>query len=217
MKLELVSHNLCPFVQSSVITLLHKGVDYKVTYIDLADPPMWFDEISPTGRVPLLKADDAVIFESAVINEFLDDISGGGMMPAEPLARARNRAWTQFCGGIHGDLYGLFGAKDTAVLEDKAYDIEEKLERVEAARGDGDFFNGGGLCVIDAIYAPLFTRLALIKPALDILDAARYPRLCQWSENLLGLRAVQGSALPQFAELFRAAAQKRGWVLAGEF
>ena len=204
-------------MQSSIITLLHKGVDYKVTYIDLADPPMWFDEISPTGQVPLLKADDAVIFESAAINEFLDDISGGGMMPDNPLARARSRAWAQFCGGIHGDMYDLVGAKNVDVLEDKAYDLEEKLERAEAAKGDGDYFNGAGLCVIDAIYAPLFARLALIKPALDILDKARYPRLYRWGENLSRLDAVRDSVLPEFAGLFRAAAKKRGWVLAGKF
>ena len=39
MQLELISTKRCPFVQRSVITLNHKGVDYKMTFIDLDDPP----------------------------------------------------------------------------------------------------------------------------------------------------------------------------------
>ncbi len=39
------------------------------------DPPAWFKKISPTLQVPLLKADDTPIFESMVINEFINEIS----------------------------------------------------------------------------------------------------------------------------------------------
>ncbi|MGD8643594.1 MAG: glutathione S-transferase N-terminal domain-containing protein, partial [Chromatiales bacterium] len=57
MKLELISFKICPFVQRSVITLRHKGLPYEVTYIELDDPPPWFLEISPFGRVPALRVD----------------------------------------------------------------------------------------------------------------------------------------------------------------
>ncbi|MDE0411786.1 MAG: glutathione S-transferase N-terminal domain-containing protein, partial [Gammaproteobacteria bacterium] len=53
MNLELVSFNVCPFVQRSVITLNYKNCDYKITFIDLNDPPEWFLEISPLGKVPV--------------------------------------------------------------------------------------------------------------------------------------------------------------------
>lgn len=58
--IELVSFKICPFVQRSVIALNEKNIDYKITYIDLASPPDWFNEISPLGKVPVLKVDDAV-------------------------------------------------------------------------------------------------------------------------------------------------------------
>jgi glutathione S-transferase len=54
MELELISFKLCPFVQSTVITLLQHNVDYKITYIDINDPPPWFEDVSPTGQVPIL-------------------------------------------------------------------------------------------------------------------------------------------------------------------
>ena len=54
--IELISFKICPFVQRSVIALKEKQVDFKVTYIDLANPPEWFSEVSPLGKVPVLKS-----------------------------------------------------------------------------------------------------------------------------------------------------------------
>ncbi|HAO87000.1 MAG TPA: glutathione S-transferase, partial [Gammaproteobacteria bacterium] len=45
--------------------------------------PDWFKAISPTGQVPLLKADDEVIFESSVISEFANDISENDLHPSD--------------------------------------------------------------------------------------------------------------------------------------
>ena len=53
MQLELISTKRCPFVQRSIITLNHKGIDYKMTFVDLDDPPQWFTRISPFGKVPV--------------------------------------------------------------------------------------------------------------------------------------------------------------------
>jgi len=96
MKLELISFKICPYVQRSVIVLKHKHADFDVTYIDLGNPPDWFREISPFGKVPVLRVDDSeVIFESAVIAEFLDEVTPGEpLQPQDPLLRAKNRAWT---------------------------------------------------------------------------------------------------------------------------
>ena len=68
MDLELISTRRCPFVQRSIITLKHKNVPHKVTYIDVYDPPDWFKAISPLGKVPVLRVDgDTVLFESAAL------------------------------------------------------------------------------------------------------------------------------------------------------
>lgn len=56
-KLTLISFPTCPFVQRAVIALNEKGVDFDVIYIDLANKPEWFLEISPLGKVPVLKVE----------------------------------------------------------------------------------------------------------------------------------------------------------------
>ena len=64
---HLISHDLCPYVQRAVITLAEKRVPFERTYVDLANKPEWFRQISPLGKTPVLKVDDQVLFESAVI------------------------------------------------------------------------------------------------------------------------------------------------------
>jgi len=68
--LALISHPLCPFVQRAAIVLLEKGVSFDRIDVDLAAKPEWFLALSPTGKVPLLKVDQAdgsatVLFEQA--------------------------------------------------------------------------------------------------------------------------------------------------------
>jgi glutathione S-transferase len=67
--LELISFKLCPFVQRSVILLKQKGVPFDIRFIDLSDKPKWFLDISPTGKVPVLRVkhesgEEDVLFES---------------------------------------------------------------------------------------------------------------------------------------------------------
>ena len=54
-------------MQRAVILMRAKNVDFEVTYIDLRDKPDWFLEISPHGKVPVLKLDDDILFESNAI------------------------------------------------------------------------------------------------------------------------------------------------------
>ncbi len=55
---KLVSFDVCPFVQRSIITLEEKKVPYDIEYIELGDPPGWFQEASPLGKVPILFVGD---------------------------------------------------------------------------------------------------------------------------------------------------------------
>lgn len=99
-KLELISFKLCPFVQRAVIVLKNKKVDFDITFIDLNNPPDWFKALSPLGQVPVLKVgNDDVLFESSVIQEYVDEITPPTLMPTDSLLKAKNRSWIAFAGG----------------------------------------------------------------------------------------------------------------------
>jgi glutathione S-transferase len=199
MKLELISFNVCPFVQRSVITLIHKKCDYKITFIDLSSPPNWFSEISPLGKVPVLKVDDKeILFESAVINEFIDDVTPGTLKPSDPLTLAKNRAWIEYGGTCLADLYMIADHIDEADMKKQMTGCVERLQRVEDILGNSTFFNGEELSLIDAAYAPLLIRLDFMNEKLNLLDWDQLPKLKEWRDSLLDLESVQKSIIDNF-------------------
>ena len=199
MDLELVSFNVCPYVQRSVITLNHKECDYKITFIDLSNPPDWFLEIFPLGKVPVLKVDGTeVLFESAVINEFIDDMTPGSLKPSDPLTLAKNRAWIEYGGTCIADLYMIADHKNENAMKNQISECVGRLQRVEDVLDHSSFFNGEELALIDAAYAPLLIRLDFINEKLNLLNWDDLPKLNKWKDNLLALESVQKSIIDDF-------------------
>ena len=204
MDLELVSFKICPFVQRAVITLRYKNVPFRVTHIDLSVPPDWFNRISPFGKVPLLKVDGSqVIFESAVIDEYLDEITEGTLLPEDPLLRALNRSWIEFGTACLLDLSGLMHAEDAATFNSNRETLISKLKWLEDTLDQPPWFNGAQLSLVDFAYAPLFMRADLLNIAADLYPAEQFPKLAAWGQRLLELPAVQGSVVEDFPELLR--------------
>src|SRR5688500_6573716 len=104
---ELVSNHLCPYTQRAAIQLSEKGRPFTRTYIDLANKPAWFLEVSPLGKVPLLRVSNAVIFETSVICQFIEESEPTNPMhPSAPTDRARHRSWCEFASATIADVFG---------------------------------------------------------------------------------------------------------------
>jgi len=214
MKPELISFKLCPFVQRSVITLLEKGADFDITYIDLGNPPEWFREISPLGKVPVMRVGDAVLFESAVIMEYLDEVNPPSLHPADPLRKAQNRAWIEVASTLFMNLFQMLTAKEETAFEEQRQALREKLDRV-AGQVAGPFFNADQFQLIDAAWAPLFMRLNLLEEWCHLDLLAGLGQMQSWSGRLLERPAVQNSVVETFPDLFRGQLERNGGYLAG--
>lgn len=203
MAYQLISFVLCPYVQRSVITLKEKGVPFDITYIDLQNLPDWFAAISPMGKVPVLRVDDGrVLFESAVINEYLDETNPPPLHPQDPWRRAHNRAWIEFGSNLIGRQYRLLVATDEAAFNREKEGLLADLRYVEQQLGEGPFFNGSAFSLADTAYAPLLMRLEIIerRHPQDLL--ARTPKIAIWSDALLARPAVRESVVADFEQRF---------------
>jgi len=202
--MELVSFDLCPFVQRSVITLKCKGVEHDVTYIDLENPPEWFTSTSPLGKVPLLKTQGEVLFESAAINEYIDETTGEPLHPEDPLRRAHNRAWIEFASNLIVAQYKCMLASNKQSYLEAADQRDELLTTLESQLSGGPYFNGSVFALVDAAFAPFFTRQALTQELhpREKLDIA--PKCKQWSDALLAQSYVSESVIEDFPERFKA-------------
>lgn len=200
----LVSFKLCPFVQRSVITLEEKGVPYEVRYIELDDKPAWFIELSPLGKVPVLQVDETVLFESAVINEFLDEVAGSSrMLPHEPLPRARDRAWIEFASALLAEHWQMTMAPESDAAMRFRDGLRTKLERLEG-EVQGPYWHGETFSLVDTAVAPLLQRLDWtdgLVPSLALLTGL--PRVRSWTEALLARPSVQRSTVPEIQRLYR--------------
>lgn len=211
MDLELVSTKICPYAQRSVITMLHKSINHRITYLDLANPPAWFKEISPFGNVPLLRVDgDTVLFESGVINEFLDEVSPPSLHPTDPVNRAINRAWIEFGSECLANQSQMLSAREQDAFEQKQRELVAKMQRLEDSLGDGPFFNGPGLSLADTTYAPLFMRLLMVMSVGVLNQEILGPRTRRWADSLLALDAVRNSVVNNFEDLFLGHLKKMG-------
>jgi glutathione S-transferase len=213
MSIELISFKTCPFVQRAAITLGYKEVEHKVTFIDLADPPDWFLEISPLAKVPVLRVDGEILFESAVINEYLDDITGGELQPKDPLARAKNRAWIEFASNMLGNTYMMKTAAEKGKYEKFRDQLVSQFRRLENRLGDGPWFNGEDFSLADTAFAPLFAHDAVANYRFSVIDAATMPKLDAWSKRLLALPAVKNSVVAEFEEIYLAALETNNCYL----
>lgn len=155
--LELISNPLCPYTQRAAIQLAEKGVAHERVYIDLARKPEWFQHISPLGKVPLLRVGAAVIFETAVICEYIEEVEPAvPLLPAEPLERARHRSWAEFASAVIADIFTFYMAPDAAALEHKRRVLSARFGWLERELGDGPFFAGAQFGLVDAAFAPVF-------------------------------------------------------------
>lgn len=197
MELELISFELCPFVQRAVIMLRYKEIPFKIQYIDLRQPPAWFLEISPTGKVPVLRCDGEVLFESAVICEFLNESYAPSLHPESALKRAKHRAYIEFSSSLMGMMYATSLSKTEAEYIKQRKMLQQELAKFEPFLTAEGYFEGFELCLVDVTIAPLFMRLALLDHAVP-LELPELPKIKAWSDRLLALPAVQNSVIPEF-------------------
>ena len=201
MRLVLVSHPLCPYVQRVAILLAEKGVPFERRDIDLRDKPRWFLEVSPLGKTPVLLVDGQPVFESAVICEYLEETASPRLHPADPLRRAQHRSWIEFGSAVLGGIAGFYGAPDTAALRARAADLRARFDRLEAAVGGGPYFDDAAFSVVDAVFGPVFRYFDVIDHLGDFGLWHRLPKLRAWRAALAQRPSVVAAASPAYPAL----------------
>lgn len=199
----LVSHHLCPYVQRVAIALAERGVAHERLYIDLSNKPAWFTALSPLGKVPLLRVGDAVLFESAVICEYLEDVLEQKLHPADPLERARHRAWIEVASAILADVWGYETARDAETVRKKAADLHTKFARVEAALGEGPYFAGTAFSLVDAAFGPVFRYFDVFEALRDDGILTGLPKLAAWRAALAQRPSVRDAAVADYPQRLR--------------
>ncbi|WP_162651293.1 glutathione S-transferase family protein [Lentilitoribacter sp. Alg239-R112] len=209
---HLISHHLCPYVQRAVIVLSEKNIEHRRTYIDLADKPDWFKQMSPLGRVPILETEISVLFESQIIAEYLDETTPGSLHPIDSLEKARHRSWIEFGSETLAGIGGFYSAKDADSFEQKRTALRAKFQRIEQ-EVSGSYFAGDTFHMIDGVWATIFRYFDVFDQIDDFGIMSDLDALQKWRQTLAARPSVINAPPEGYSKRLEQFLQKRNSYL----
>lgn len=200
-QIELFTARVCPYAQRTRLALAEKGIDFELTEIDFKAKPKRFLEVSPYGKVPAIVHDGVAVYESAVINEYLEEVfPEPSLMPSAPARRAMVRIWVDYCNNrFLDDVYAALKNRDSSKATELKANVEAQLRFIEEnglarASESGPYWLGGELSLLDLSYYPFFERLPAWEHYRGITIPQDCPRLRRWLDAMLERPSVKAIA-----------------------
>jgi len=167
--LQIMSAEVCPYAQRSLILLAEKGLEYEHREVDLKNKPDWFEAVSPYSKVPVLLHGDVRVYESSIINEYLDEtFPDPPLMPSDPAGRAQARIWIDYDNvKFVPAFYRVLLAEEGERRDRLAGSIVQYLKFMEtealSKRKGSPFWLGDAYSMVDIALYPHFERIAVLE------------------------------------------------------
>lgn len=176
----------CPYAQRSWIALGELQVYFTYKDIELGkdNKTDWFHQLNPNGTVPVIQHGETVVYESLVINEYLQEVFGSDrvkLLPTEPGLRAYARILISRCDAKFVKVCYSYlshkpdGSDDNAKDDQLRGQLEAELRFLDTAIGKfgGPYFLGESMSLVDIAYIPFFERMQVALTTWKGLDIRR--------------------------------------------
>ena len=162
--MNLYSGTTCPFSQRCRIVLYEKGMDFQIIDVDMYNKPEDIAAMNPYNRLPVLVERDLILYESNIINEYIDErFPHPQLMPGDPVDRARVRL---FLLNFEKELFtnvtileSRTAKANEKVLEKARAHIRDRLTQLAPVFLKNKFMLGDNFSMLDVAIAPLLWRL----------------------------------------------------------
>jgi glutathione S-transferase len=169
-EIKLYSARACPFAHRTRLVLGEKKLAFELIEIDLANKPAWYGSVSLYGKVPALEHAGQRIVESAIINEYLEEVfPEPRLLPTGPAQRALARIWIDFANtrlapAFTQVLRGATAQDREAAKRDlgAALDLIER-EALGRLSGSGPYWFGASPTLVDFTFYPWFERFRALE------------------------------------------------------
>ena len=188
MRVKLYNTQRCPYARRTRMALHEKGVEFETYEVDLENKSEEFLKASPTGKVPVVVVDGDSIYESNVVNQYLDEVADGPrLMPEDPKQRAYARIWMASADtNFFPPLFVASVGRSRGFSEER---ISEAIEKLRTAlqkleeRLKGRDYLVDEFSLADIAHAGNFVRLRELEERGEVpLD--EYPNVTAWMERI---------------------------------
>jgi len=160
------------------IVLHEKDVECQVVEVDVRKKPREIGELNPYNTVPTMVDRDLVLYDSHIINEYLDErLPHPPLMPVDPVSRAKARLMLmRFDRDWYNLLPDLTGS-DKKRMQNARNTLRDGLTVISPVFKEQAFILGAEFSLVDCALAPILWRLPLYgielpRQAKPILDYA---------------------------------------------
>ena len=157
----LYSGTTCPFSQRCRLVLFEKGMDFEIKDVDLFNKPEEISVMNPYGQVPILVERELTLYESNIINEYIDErFPHPQLMPADPVMRARARLFLfNFERELFVHVQTLENSNNQKTIEKARVQIRDRLTQLAPILLKSKYMLGDEFSMLDVAIAPLLWRL----------------------------------------------------------
>ena len=157
----LYSGTTCPFSQRCRFVLFEKGMDFEIKDVDLFNKPEDINVMNPYGQVPILVERDLVLYESNIINEYIDErFPHPQLMPADPVMRARARLFLfNFERELFVHVQTIENSNKQPAIDKAKIVIRDRLTQLAPILLKNKYMLGDDFSMLDVAIAPLLWRL----------------------------------------------------------
>jgi glutathione S-transferase len=203
-EIKIYSAVVCPYAHRSRLVLQEKGIDFDLIEIDLQNKLEGFTNISPYGKVPAIVHGENRVWESAVINEYLNEVfPNPPLLPSSAIAKAQARIWIDFANTRFVPAFSTLLRSPVVQQQEAAkQELYKHLEFIEneglgKLSGNGPYWFGESVSLVDFTFYPWFERLPALKHYRGFGLPEEFTRLRQWKKTLKQRDAVKAIANPK--------------------
>ncbi|HSM20751.1 MAG TPA: glutathione S-transferase N-terminal domain-containing protein, partial [Rubrivivax sp.] len=157
----LYSGTTCPYSHRCRFVLFEKGMDFEIRDVDIFAKPEDIALMNPYNEVPILVERDLILYESHIINEYIDErFPHPQLMPGDPVARARVRLFLfNFERELFVHVQTIENSTNQKAIDKAKLLIRDRLTQLAPILLKNKYMLGEDLSMLDVAIAPLLWRL----------------------------------------------------------
>ncbi|MBV9453277.1 MAG: glutathione S-transferase family protein [Rubrobacter sp.] len=197
MKPMLYSTQRCPYARRTRIVLREKRIDFDIYEVDLRNKSEEFLRASPYGKVPVFVVNGTYLYESNIVNEYLDEVyEAPPLMPNNPERRALARIWMAFANeyffpAIYRACMGYEWGLSAEQVQEACEKLGKALLQLEHQLETRQYLVGE-YTLADIAHAGTFPRLRELADGGDA-SLERYPNVTAWVEQVESRESYKAS------------------------